>query len=529
MSNYVADAGVDPGVDPEEQASTQRRGSFRAAGESRRVTFQTRTFLKYYFVDILANLLGPFGFIAAIPCWGLRASQNMKYTPSKCKDFVGSILVLGLVFWPLLYLPIIFGIVVASGVRPDSDFDPLAETVPLGLMLLLSPLASAFKYGFMPAERFRTQVMSEDLNVNEIWDGTVDAMNKWTTKLDDSVLDRELDTALWRSGCGSHDDGERLVFDKARASKDAVSLKDLLRTTIQRNRTSWQFSSTGYLRVLSFFFVFLPFGLIPAIFRVARDRPFLGGGSSPSGSDSLEIAACVYSILATAMMFHFSFWQIFSSGGHLQRNLNISNDWLGLIVPNLDYNHQSIPLTAQNVRIWSRGREAILVFGKVYWLRLSWMTATSGFEGIVLLGILIMQLVMSLLGGIRIQLTAFMLMAAAWVVAFSFGLGLVVWIGLRIIRERSHVRTLMLRRARSCLLLEKNDVGIDAVDGGDDDEQAGLREVAAELRHLAYEMECEIESHKIRLLGLPLDTRMLESLLGGVIAISLVFYQSVAR
>ena len=129
----------------------------------------------------------------------------------------------------------------------------------------------------------------------------------------------------------------------------------------------------------------------------------------------------------------------------------------------------------------------------------------------------------------RIQLTAFMLMAAAWVVAFSFGLGLVVWIGLRIIRERSHVRTLMLRRARSCLLLEKNDVGIDAVDGGDDDEQAGLREVAAELRHLAYEMECEIESHKIRLLGLPLDTRMLESLLGGVVAISLVFYQSVAR
>ena len=53
-----------------------------------------------------------------------------------------------------------------------------------------------------------------------------------------------------------------------------------------------------------------------------------------------------------------------------------------------------------------------------------------------------------------------------------------------------------------------------------------LYEASQEMRVLAYEHECEMESHKVRLLGLPLDMRLMESLFGGVIAIVLMFYQT---
>ena len=186
--------------------------------------------------------------------------------------------------------------------------------------------------------------------------------------------------------------------------------------------------------------------------------------------DGVEIAACVYAFLSSAMMFSFNFWQIFNSGGHLQRNLNIMLDWLKLLMPetseadrglvsssgNAAANEacNSLALNGQNVRVWARGREALLQFGEVYWLRLSWMTAISAIEGGVLLLVLIMQLLMSLLGGVPIKFTPFMLMTAGWVLAFSFALSLVVWVGLRIILARSRMRTHLLRHARNILLSE---------------------------------------------------------------------------
>ena len=48
------------------------------------------------------------------------------------------------------------------------------------------------------------------------------------------------------------------------------------------------------------------------------------------------------------------------------------------------------------------------------------------------------------------------------------------------------------------------------------------------MRNLAWVLESEMESHKVRMLGLPLNSRMLESLFGGVIAIGLVCYQMVS-
>ena len=373
-------------------------------------------------------------------------------------------------------------------------------------------------------------------------------MNKWCQSLDDKVLNRELEVALWRTGRGS-DGGRKMEFkftgDEKRASDGTVNniltsrtLQDMLRVTILKNKTAWQFSSTSRLKIASMFLIFLPFGMIPSFFRLARGRPFFGGGAN---GDGVEIAACVYAFLSSAMMFSFNFWQIFNSGGHLQRNLNIMLDWLKLLMPetseadrglvsssgNAAANEacNSLALNGQNVRVWARGREALLQFGEVYWLRLSWMTAISAIEGGVLLLVLIMQLLMSLLGGVPIKFTPFMLMTAGWVLAFSFALSLVVWVGLRIILARSRMRTHLLRHARNILLSE---VGADGSEKALPADRANLREAADEMRHLAYEHECEMESHKIRLLGLPLDTRMLESLFGGVLAIALVFYQSSA-
>lgn len=307
--SYVVEPGA--AVDSEDPAapdSTLHRSKSRAmfAAQNRRITFRWRIFAKYYIVDLVANALGPFGFIIGVPCWGKTGAINMKYAPGSCKDLIG-MLVGQAIFWPLMYFPIVYGCLVALGGRPDSDFDPLSESLPIGLMLLLGPLGSAFKYAFMPQQRFQDMVLSEHLGVNEMWDGTADAMNKWCQSLDDDVLSRELEMALWRTGQGS-DGRRRLVFiDDRENARDGIThdnfnsktLEDVLRMTIQKNKTVWQFSSTTRLKIASIFLVFLPFGMIPSFFRLARGRPFFGGGVS---GDGLEIAATVYALLSATMM-----------------------------------------------------------------------------------------------------------------------------------------------------------------------------------------------------------------------------------
>ena len=70
--------------------------------------------------------------------------------------------------------------------------------------------------------------------------------------LDDKVLNRELEVALWRTGRGS-DGGRKMEFkftgDEKRASDGTVNniltsrtLQDMLRVTILKNKTAWQFS-----------------------------------------------------------------------------------------------------------------------------------------------------------------------------------------------------------------------------------------------------------------------------------------------
>ena len=46
-----------------------------------------------------------------------------------------------------------------------------------------------------------------------------------------------------------------------------------------------------------------------------------------------------------------------------------------------------------------------------------------------------------------------------------------------------------------------------------------------ELRSLAWLLDSELTSHTVKMLGMPLNSRMLESLFGGVIAVGLVVYQ----
>ena len=129
MSSYV--------VEPSAAADSPLRRSPSTethAAQSRRITFRWRVFAKYYVVDLLASALGPFSFIIAVPCWGSIAAKNMKYVPGGCKDFIGS-LIGTIIFWPLMYFPIVYGCLVALRGRAGSDFD---------LSLSLSPLALCY-------------------------------------------------------------------------------------------------------------------------------------------------------------------------------------------------------------------------------------------------------------------------------------------------------------------------------------------------------------------------------------------------
>ena len=111
-------------------------------------------------------------------------------------------------------------------------------------------------------------------------------------------------------------------------------------------------------------------------------------------------------------------------------------------------------------------------------------------------------------------------MVSLQVLVMSGGFVFVVLAGIRTMRRRREFRTLVLRRA--CEISLEIDTNGTAM-GTDAAKRAAA--VSQELRNLAWLLESELESHKVRLLGLPLNSRMLESLFGGVVAIGLVFYQ----
>jgi len=506
----------------------EKRHSF--AGENRTIRFNLPRASKYYFIDIVASFAGFLTPFVTVPCWGRKGAQNMMYAP-KSKAGV-AFLFLSTFFAATTVLPLVELFLVASGTKPQSHFSVGSEGVLIIIFLCLAPVGSAMKYGFMSFHRFHEFVLGENKTTgtieNNSMDTTADSMAAWASPLKDDLLDRELALAMWRTG--DPNDGETLKFTGIKKNGDntsleQVSLNCILRSILDRNRSP-RFSRPMKLKTASFFLVFAPYALIPSFFRRYHGLPFFG-------SDSLEIAACVGAFLSNLQYVHWFFWAMFHTTGHLNRQQDIEDEYHALLTPALSEHvgtrgelHQRPPPvivlapTAENIKIWDRGRRCLLLFGQSYWLRLSWNTACTAVANSVLLVVVVVQLVLSLLSRNAMQITSFIVMVCLFVLIMSSAFAFVVLAGMKLMRHRREHRTLILRQAN------KLSLGISRIEETVENEDVGVvTATVRELRSLGVLLDSELTSHKVKMLGMPLNSRMLENLGGGVIAVGLVVYQ----
>ena len=130
-------------------------------------------------------------------------------------------------------------------------------------------------------------------------------------------------------------------------------------------------------------------------------------------------------------------------------------------------------------------------------------------EVAILVSFLLVQLLLSILANQKLKLSAFMVIVSIIVLLFVMFFGLVVIEGMRLTYSRKIFRTKLLRRARHISLLNTEEA----------------QDVAFELRKLANEIDSELSSHPVRLLGLKLNFTMMESLIGGLGVVMVGVYQ----
>jgi hypothetical protein len=522
------------GTNPPPPPGQDQKKAHSFAGENRTIRFNLPRASKYYAIDIVASLTGFLTPLFTMPCWGRKGAQNMMYAPKSTAGVV--FLIISTFFAATTVLPLVELIRVATGTKPQSHFSMGSEGVLIIIFLCLAPVGSAMKYGLMSSTRFHETVLGENKTTgtieNNSMDTTADSMAAWASPLKDDLLERELALAMWRSGDPS--DGETLKFTAIKKNGDStsleqVSLNHILRSILDRNRSP-RFSRPMKLKTASFFLVFAPYALIPSFFRRFHGLPFFG-----SDSDSLEIAACVGAFLSNLQYVHWFFWAMFHTTGHLNRQQDIEDEYHALLTPALSehvgtrgevaVDQQPVATvllapTAENVKIWDRGRRCLLLFGHGYWLRLSFNTACTAFANSVLLVVVVVQLVLSLLSRNAMQITSFIVMVCLFVLIMSSAFAFVVLAGMKLMRHRKEHRTLILREAN------KLSLGVHGQTENTENEDVGVvMATVRELRSLAWLLESELTSHKVKMLGMPLNSRMLESLFGGVIAVGLVVYQ----
>jgi predicted PurR-regulated permease PerM len=107
------------------------------------------------------------------------------------------------------------------------------------------------------------------------------------------------------------------------------------------------------------------------------------------------------------------------------------------------------------------------------------------------------------------QVSAFIVIVSCIVFVFVVFFGLVVVEGIQLTYSIKIFRTKLLKRARHILLKNREN----------------SEKVAYELRKLATEIESELVSHPVRLLGLKLNFTMMESLIGGLGVVAVGIYQ----
>ena len=525
-------------------------------GQNRNLKLNYDAFFRYYFVDFTGSIIGPILNIPlAVAVFGVKGAKTMMYLPSSLTLWIFG-MVFGHLFWFIWLLPLLESVLILAGIRPTSNFDPLSEGLVVLISLLLVPLPSAAKYGYMSKEKFETKILGsnsyENLNIafNSKSDNTVEAIGKWLSPLSNELITEEVMKAIWRSGDPM--DGKRFKLNlvnkdsnkdqspskiKAHASENkSYNLAQVLISIVRRKNGNelFQFNGKYSIRLL-FFFTSLISCINPLYKTYVLKVPSFG-------SDWFEITAAVCMIPFFGFIFIAGnvVRPLIGASGHLARGRRILNDYNNLLLPPLNNHaislHQTgktdnhtngniehdnigslkrpvppIILTPDQVKIWARGREALLLFGEVYWLRLSVYVGSVFLQFFVLLLFLMVQVIMALLSNDgNMQMSAFIIFISTSVVIFVGLFSLVVIEGIKITYANKKFRTNLLRRAQYITLLKTEE----------------SKEVAIELRNLALVLESELQSNPIRLLGLKLNFTMMESLIGGLGVVVVGIYQT---
>ena len=556
-SSYVAPATEEPGGGANAvHDDDERPGKYASKfflGHSRRLSFNTNVFVRYYVVDMLSNGLGPLSWIVAVPVFGRNGAINMTYLPNNSLKSWVVLTLMSLLFQFFSLVPLIETVLILTGVRTESNYNIFSEGLMVLVGMLIQPIPSGVKYAFMQEQRFKTEVLGPKVTarivMNSDSDTTTDAIGQWVRPLPEGVLRSEVIRSLWRSG--DPEDGQRLglTLDKRRpidretgggAEKSSfrlgerISLERIMLGVIRRQsgKMQWQFNRK-----------FHPYIYFCAIAIIVSVNPLYKRfilGLPPFGSDTLEVLASVATMfnLCLILMAGTVLRPLICASGHLSRNRRILNDYTRLLLPSLDIGKgwatrmkggvdgmgecdelgllsrpvPTVEITKRSIKVWARGREALLEFGKVYWLRLSIFVGCLLIEVGFLVLVLFTQLILSLLLGTRMQISAFVFIVAALLVIFVLLFGLVVLEGMHTTRSKKNLRTALLRTARHFSLSKA---------GANDDAEG----VESELRKVAMEIESELVSHPVKLLGMPLNFTMLESLVGAIVGMGLVFYQ----
>ncbi len=467
--------------------------------------FQLRTgrACKYFAFDVLFGFLGVVAAPLAACVWGRTGAVNMMYfPPPACRPGTWIFLTVITVLAVANTFVLAEAVLVAAGLRPTSHFDPLSQGVIVLLLGFVPKLGSTFKYGYMQDHRFRTQVLGEAsdtqtprLGVGLDSDQSVDNTRRWVgRRLTDAMAVRELYQSAWR--CRIDRDqfaAETLTMTAAAGGLARVPLVNVLREVETAMRPPW-YMRGKWTRFLFNLGVSLPTMLIPVFWHYGQVE-----GRFLLGADWLEIAATLASLLAGTLSFGilFTFFLPITTSLLLRERTSLRryHDLLlrGRVAP-----------TAANLKAFGLGREVIMEFGKLYWLRASLITATCCVAFFILVALTLIQLLLALLRGTTLVISPYLVVVCVVVVCFSVVFAFVVLEAIKTTRERMVMRTELLRMARRL-----------------DDEDA-----AALCRSIAKELESELESHKVRLLGVPLNSRVLESLLGAIVAVAVVVWQS---
>ena len=128
---------------------------------------------------------------------------------------------------------------------------------------------------------------------------------------------------------------------------------------------------------------------------------------------------------------------------------------------------------------------------------------------------------MAMLSGTPMRITPYVLLVCSFVFVFVFFFAFAVFAGMQITWQRRGLRTRLLRRARACeLAAAKTTTGDN--NAGDADAAAEMHRAAQALRHLAVELKSEMSSHYVHMLGIPLNSKLLNELVGGLVTVLVV-------